>query len=180
LCENSKLNHYGLRWDYGTYQKEQYGRYPSFSPTTPNPSAGGLPGGVIFEGYGPGRCNCDFAKNYRYAFGRRLGVAYQIDAETVFRAGWGISYGSTPDNNQGTQGITGGNPIYPTSFGEAAMKMSTGLPRTADQIAWPKYNPGLYPLAGSPTIAAFPTALVDGNAGRPPRIFQWSIGIQLQ
>jgi hypothetical protein len=34
---------YGLRYDYGTYLKEQYGRIPDFSPTTPNPSAGGHP-----------------------------------------------------------------------------------------------------------------------------------------
>ena len=41
---------YGLRYDYRAYPKEQYGRYPDFSPTMPNPSAGGLPGAVIFEG----------------------------------------------------------------------------------------------------------------------------------
>src|SRR5262252_2473332 len=36
---------YGLRWDYGTYAKEQYGRNANFSATVPNPSAGGHPGG---------------------------------------------------------------------------------------------------------------------------------------
>jgi hypothetical protein len=168
---------YGLRWDYGTYQREQYGRHPSFSPTTLNPSVG-LLGGVIFEGFGPGRCNCDFASNYMYALGPRLGVAYQISPKTVLRAGWGISYGSTPDNNQGTQQISSGNPIFPAAFGEAAMKLSQGLPHTAEQIAWPKYDAGLYPLKGTPSIAAFPTGLIDPNAGRPPRIFQWSIGLQ--
>ncbi len=171
---------YGLRWDYGSYQREQYGRMPSFSPTTPNPSVGGRLGGVIFEGSGPGRCNCDFAQNYKYAFGPRLGMAYQINRKTVFRAGWGISYGTTADNNQGTQMITAGNPIYPATFGDAAMVLSTGLPRTADQIAWPKYDAGLYPLKGNPAIVAFPNGLglIDPNAGRPPRVFQWSAGIQ--
>ena len=37
---------YGLRWDYGTYQKEQFGRYSEFSATTPNPSASGRLGGT--------------------------------------------------------------------------------------------------------------------------------------
>lgn len=67
---------YGLRWDYGTYEKEQYGRLPTVSPTTPDPSAGGRLGGVIFDGNGPGRCNCSFARNYPFAFGPRLGAAY--------------------------------------------------------------------------------------------------------
>jgi hypothetical protein len=40
---------YGLRWDYQTYLREQYGRVPSLSASVPNPSAGNLPGGVIFE-----------------------------------------------------------------------------------------------------------------------------------
>ena len=48
---------------------------------TPNPSAGGLPGGYIFEGYGPGRCNCEFSQTYPYAFGPRLAIAYQINPE---------------------------------------------------------------------------------------------------
>ena len=41
--------------------------------------------------------------------------------------------------------------------------------------AWPIVNSGLYPLAG--TLSAPPVA-IDGNAGRPPRQIQWSIGIQ--
>ena len=168
---------YGLRYDFGTYQREQYGRFPSFSPTTVNPSIGGRLGGTVFEGFGPGRCNCDFAKNYPYAFGPRLGIAYQIDSKTVLRAGWGISYGTTADNNQGTQLMSGGNPIFPAGFGDPAMTLSKGLPYTADQIAWPKYNPGLYPLTTT-SISAYPTGYIDPNSGRPPRIFQWSIGLQ--
>src|SRR5437867_11138434 len=69
---------YGLRYDYSTYLREQYGRAPEFSPTTPNPSAGNLPGAAIYDGSGPGRCGCDIAHNYPYAFGPRLGAAYQI------------------------------------------------------------------------------------------------------
>ena len=81
---------YGLRWDYGTYQKEQFGRYGDFSPTTPNPSASGRPGALIYEA----NCNCNFAHNYPYAIGPRLGAAYQIDSKTVIRGGVGVVYGS--------------------------------------------------------------------------------------
>ena len=35
---------YGLRYDFQSYLREEHGRVPYFSPSTPNPSAGGLPG----------------------------------------------------------------------------------------------------------------------------------------
>ncbi|HLH31882.1 MAG TPA: carboxypeptidase-like regulatory domain-containing protein, partial [Terriglobia bacterium] len=74
---------YGLRYDFQTYLKEQHGKLAQFSPTTPNPSAGGLPGAVIFEGSGAGRCNCSFANNYPWAFGPRIAAAYQFAPKTV-------------------------------------------------------------------------------------------------
>ena len=40
---------YGLRYDYSTYLREQYGRAPFFSRTLPNPTVGGQPGAVIFD-----------------------------------------------------------------------------------------------------------------------------------
>src|SRR5262249_13371034 len=82
---------YGLRWDYMTYLREGAGRMPSFSPATKNPTTG-LPGAFIFDGSLPGRCNCDFANNYPYALGPRLGVAYQLTSKTVIRAGFGVVY----------------------------------------------------------------------------------------
>ena len=82
---------YGLRYDYDTAPQEQYGRLPTLSPTLANPTAGGHPGGAIYES----TCNCSFAKNYPYGFGPRLGVAYQITPKTVFRAGIGIAYDGT-------------------------------------------------------------------------------------
>jgi hypothetical protein len=88
---------YGLRWDYFTYLKEHHGRAPQLSPTTPNPAAGAILGASIFEGSGPGRCNCDFAKNYPWSFGPRLGVAWQASAGWVVRTGFGISYSGTDD-----------------------------------------------------------------------------------
>jgi outer membrane receptor for monomeric catechols len=82
---------YGLRWDYGTYQREQYGRMASFSPTTPNPAASGRLGGKAYEA----TCGCNFAHSYPYAIGPRLGAAYQFNSKTVIRAGVGVVYNST-------------------------------------------------------------------------------------
>ena len=93
---------YGLRYDYQSYLKEQYGRGASFSAAIPNAAFGNLPGTPIFEGAGAGRCNCDLAKNYPYAFAPRLGVAYQITPKTVLRGGVGVVYSATNIGGVGT------------------------------------------------------------------------------
>ena len=69
-------------------------------PGLANPTAGGHPGGVIYEA----SCNCSFARNYPYAFGPRLGVAYQITSKTVFRAGFGVAYDGTATAATGQPG----------------------------------------------------------------------------
>jgi hypothetical protein len=165
---------YGLRYDYATYQKEQYGRQANFSPTTPNPSAGGRLGAAIYEGSLPGRCNCNFAHNYPWAFGPRLGFAYQITPKTVARGGLGIIYDGTSLNNIGTRAVTSSNPFSSSNFGQPAMILNQGVPFTAAQIAWPNFDPGYYPLPG----LAGPPIRVDQNAGRPARQYEWSFGLQ--
>jgi hypothetical protein len=165
---------YGLRYDYSTYQKEQYGREANFSATTPNPSAGGHLGAAIYEGSLPGRCNCSFAHNYPWAFGPRLGFAYQITAKTVVRGGMGIIYNGTANNNIATRAVTSSNPFSAPSFGEPAMVLNQGVPFTAAQIEWPNFSQGYYPLPG----LAGPPVYIDPNAGRPARQYEWSIGLQ--
>jgi hypothetical protein len=156
---------YGLRWDYGTYGREQYGRAADFSPTTVNPSAGGHLGGTIFES----TCHCTFADNYPYAIGPRVGVAYQITPKTVLRAGWGVVYGFTAD----VAGSAATSAINGTNAPGAYVNLSS--PGALPQPRWPVYDPGLYPQPG--TVSSAPQAL-DRNAGRPPRQNQWSIGLQ--
>ena len=164
---------YGLRYDYSTYIKDDKGRWPNFSLTAPNPGAGGLPGAVIFEGAGPGRCNCEFAHNYPFAFSPRLGAAYQITPKTVARLGAGIVYSSTPDSNGATSSTTSVNPIASTSFGQPIMTLQNGIPFTP--TPWPNLDPGQFPFPGTLTP---PKVAVDGNAGRPARQYQWSVGAQ--
>ncbi|MCU1337225.1 MAG: hypothetical protein JWO19_2806 [Bryobacterales bacterium] len=164
---------YGLRYDYSGYIKDDRGRWANFSPTAPNPSAGGHPGAVIFEGDGPGRCDCEFAHNYALAFAPRLGVAYQITSKTVLRVGWGIVYAGTADSNGSVSRISTPNPFSSPSYGRAAMNLKTGVPFTPSP--WPNFDPGQVPLPNSLTP---PRIAIDQNAGRPPRQYQWSIGLQ--
>jgi hypothetical protein len=160
-----------LRYDYQTYLKEQYGRLPSISTTVPNPAAGNLPGGVIFEA----TCKCDFAKNYPFGFGPRLGVAYQITPKTVFRAGWGVSYGQTSANNMWSLRFGSNVPFAAPAFGAPAMLLKDGVPI---QPVWPDFNPGQFPA--NPASPSYFLTMIDRSAGRPPRQMMWSIGLQRQ
>jgi hypothetical protein len=172
---------YGLRYDYQTYLKEQYGRWANFSATTLNPAiinpktGAAMPGATIFEGSGPGRCQCDFAKIYPYAFGPRLGIAWQILPKTVLRAGAGISYGRTPElgylNNTLSSFVMYGFAKLP---GTASAQLHDGPPAEYS-VVWPDIRPDAFPKL--PDLSP-PAMAVDNNAGRPPRTIQWSIGLQ--
>jgi hypothetical protein len=162
---------YGLRYDFSTYLRDGNGYYGIFSPSTANPNAGGRPGAIIFEGYGGGRCNCQFAHNYPFAFGPRVGLAYQITSKTVLRVGAGVSYFKTDDNNLGYS--AGSEYIYQTaSYGYPAFQMRNGVPY---KITFPNFDPGQYLFPG--VLGSAPQEQ-DQNAGRPARQLQWSLGIQ--
>jgi hypothetical protein len=163
---------YGLRYDFQTYLEEHNGYMFEVGVNTPNPAAGNEPGGIIFEGYGGGRCNCEFAHNYPFAFGPRLGLAYQITSKTVLRIGSGVSYAKSPDEGS-TQGNTGSvKPFAGPSYGLPPFTLAQGMPY---QITFPDFYAGQQPLPGT---VGDPTNELDPNAGRPARIIQWSAGLQ--
>jgi len=164
---------YGLRYDYQTYLKEQYGRMGNWIPTMINPKIG-LPGSIQYEGYQPGHCNCEFAKNYPYAFGPRLGLAWQLAPKTVFRAGAGFSYGRTSELGYINNQISNSTTFSAPGASQAAGYLSTGIP-PAYTVTWPTTDTGAFPHLPS---LDFPMVFLDHNAGRPSRTFQWSIGIQ--
>ena len=164
---------YGLRYDYDTYPREQYGRMPSASLAVPNPTAGGHPGGVVYEA----TCNCKFARNYPYAFGPRVGVAYQITPKLVFRGGIAIAYDGTATAATGTGSASANNAFQAPGFGDAAMQFQTGVP-AGYLLPWPNFSPGAYPNPNFPGNLNGPTSIVDQNAGRPARQIQWSAGLQ--
>ena len=158
---------YGLRWDLMTYPREQYGRSPDFSPTVANSTAGGHPGGTIYEA----TCNCRFAHNYPWAYAPRLGVSYQVRPKTVLRGGIGLSYSMSQGGGQGSAGAN--QTVTNPSFGDPAMILSQGIPLNP---IWPNLVPNLYPSTAT-SITAGPPA-VDQNYGRPARMLQYNIGLQ--
>jgi hypothetical protein len=163
---------YGLRYDFQTYLREEHGRIPYFSASTANPTAGGRLGAVAFDGDGPGHCNCGIAHNYPWAYGPRIGLAYQITPKTVLRTGAGISYFKTTDNGLNSFS-TGSQYIYTApTYGTPAYSLQSGVPY---KIVWPNLDPGQVPLPGT---FASPSQQIDPHAGRPARILQWSFGLQ--
>jgi hypothetical protein len=165
---------YGLRWDYSTLLQEEYGRMQSACFQCPNPnlipadSTTPLNGLVVYQR--------QFNKNYPFAFGPRLGAAYQIDSKTVFRAGGGISYANSGYNAglsgtdadfygtlapEGTGQTIGGQPGVPNG-GPSAIYFKDGNPFA------PGNSYGNGQLTSPLTGANFPTQTSTSGCGAAP------------
>ena len=106
---NSRLTlNLGLRWDMDTPRTERFNRTNYFDPSIASPLATarpGLQGGLVFVGRnGKGRQQFPYDKNN---FAPRVGLAYQINTKTVFRAGVGHLYGASFAAAAGTIGTQG-------------------------------------------------------------------------
>ncbi len=114
----------GIRWETQLPPTGLNDRWSDFSPTRPNPAAGGIPGALIFAGSGPGREGSrTLADSYFKAFGPRVGFAYAANDKTVIRANYAVSYGTitTVTGSTHQRGFTltyaptnGSNGIQPT------------------------------------------------------------------
>jgi hypothetical protein len=179
-----KLTHkitvdYGLRWDWEQMQHEQHNRETQFSPTVPNPSAGGLLGGTEYEGYGTGRCNCIYENFYPWSIQPRLGINYQLDAKTVLHAGAGMYSGQQlfmNEINYSNQGF-GFNQVNITSpsFGLPAGQFSNGVPYSPAALTAVNFDPGAYPNVGQTNS---PPNFTVPNNGRPSRFVQLTVGFE--
>jgi hypothetical protein len=173
---------YGIRWEFTQTEHERFYRTSGFSPSTPNPSAGGLPGAMVYEGFGQGRCNCNFMPAYPYAIGPRLGGAYQLTPKTVLRGGWGFVYGiANPINYLGSNTNVVGlgfNTLFfsAPAFGTPNTTLSKGYQYSLASVNAASLAPGIVPVAGA--ISNFPSPWFDRNGGRPPRISTWNVSLQ--
>jgi Carboxypeptidase regulatory-like domain/TonB dependent receptor-like, beta-barrel len=169
----------GLRYDYSTAGKEQYGRYNNFDPRVANTQDGGRLGGVTYGA----TCGCDnnFFNSYKLGFGPRLGAAYQLTEKTVIRGGVALLIGTTADNGIQTRSVTSTNRVPSTAFAQSPLTngLAGGIPLTYAQIAWPNYNPSNFPVVTVPgTPGTAPGVWIDKNAGYPSKSYQWSFGVQ--
>ncbi|MDE3195763.1 MAG: TonB-dependent receptor [Acidobacteriota bacterium] len=172
---------YGLRWDLQDWGHEIHYRWTEFGPTVPNPVVNNIPGAILYSGYGSGRCNCTFSSAYPYSIAPRLGVAYQINQKTVFRGGWGLTYAPISTfayiTNAAILGVGYNLLNFPApAFGVPTTALGQGLVYNPSALTTASLGPGLYSNpSGVPSSAPF---YIDPNAGRAPRIMQWSLGFQ--
>ena len=171
---------YGIRWDLMTQGHEIYFRNSMFGPSIANPAIGGRPGAIVYEGFGKGRCNCQFTDNYPFAIGPRLGAAYQLDEKTVVRAGIGAIYSNLPTlaylTNAATLGVGFDQQVWNNpSFAEPSVLLRNGLSIDRSQLYTPTLDPGLRP--GSGQLNA-PGTMFDRSGARPGRVLQWNVSVQ--
>ncbi len=108
---NDHLNlNLGLRYDLDIPRTERYNHMETFSPDVPSPLAQatgltGLTGGLVFVGV-DGRSRRQYKPQW-LNFSPRLGLAYQLDKNTVIRSAYGIFYGPSMRAAAGTVGTEG-------------------------------------------------------------------------
>lgn len=172
---------YGLRYDLQLPNREIWHRTSGFDPVIVNPNANGRLGGVVYEGTGPGRCNCNLISAYPYAIAPRVGAAYQINTKTVLRAGWGLSYGQISQFNYigggNSQGLGFNTINFPApGNGVAAGTISQPLVYSQGVLNGASLDPGLLVNPGGAVQGA--PASIDPNGARPPRYNQWNVSLQ--
>jgi hypothetical protein len=179
---------YGLRYDYQGYMTEQYGRMQGASFSTLNQTLG-RNGAVLYGA----SCKCQFSHNYPFAFGPRLGGAYQIDTKTVIRGGVGVQYNVAEAPNGVLYSAADYYQINPNGYGVSPLQntanpaqnglqggnaYAVGNPFGNAPIVWPNLNQDKYPFynngVGTPIS---PAIYIDPN-NRPGRVFTWSLAVQ--
>jgi hypothetical protein len=169
---------HGLRWDYQTYLKEQYGRMQDASFSTPNPTVGGRLGAGIYEGDGGGRCNCQLSHNYGLAFGPRVGTAFQINSKTVLRAGAGTTYGLVQTPAGASYSTADYYSFNATGYGISPAPAGLQGGNPYPNVTWPNFDVGKYPTPTNGLLPPQAPFLFWDPESRPPRTLQWSVGIQ--
>jgi len=161
---------YGLRWERYPGIYEEHDRATSFSASTPNPEAGGIPGALIFAGTGAGRTGSRTFSNAWNGFAPRLGIAYLLTPKTVVRASSGIFFapGMTPRID--ATGFTA-TPGFSSSDG------FTPVYNWAN--SWPQ-NWNRPPFIDPSFANGQSVAAILPNASRAPQTISWTLSVQRQ
>jgi len=172
---SSKLTvNLGLRYDLPLAKREPHGWNSQFNPTIPDAAAGNLPGALVFAGYGPGTCDCKSLISHRTtAFGPRAGLAYQLDAKTVIRAGGAIFYNSNKEDGSATDGIQGFGGTYTVPANYFSSGISMLLPSGSNSalagfVPFAAAAAANAPIDRNPDLANFgsPTYYSDGKVAQ--------------
>jgi hypothetical protein len=169
----------GLRWDAYIPFTEVYNRMSFFSPTIPNPDAGGLLGAMTEAG----KCQYCTGKDriapiVWHNFAPRVALAYNMNQKTVFRAGYGLTnfIGGANDAGGARFKYNFNNCLYIT---RSFVSENSGV--TPGYGSWDVPYPGYAPLGVTPGCANGQTvSFYDPNGSRAPYIQSWNAGIERQ
>ncbi len=135
----------GIRYDINLPPTGLNSEWSNFSPNTPNPAAGGIPGAVIFAGNCSGCAGSQTLSGlWTKGVGPHLGLAYSYDTKTVIRASYARSYGSLVSESGSTHnsGFTltqtfssGDQGILPTFTMDGGMPAWTAPPFINPSVA---------------------------------------------
>ena len=173
---------YGLRYDYSTYLAGAV-RPRSILLADHAQSGGGRhPGGDDFRWHRAGALQLQPRQELPAGRSRRGWVlAYQIHPKPCCVPALGLS---TRDGSEQQRGCRP-RPARPamrdgTELWPAGDDLGGGIPASFDPAPWPNLNPGQFNIPTTPVTPcpSPPIRLWIPNAGRPPRQYQWSVGIQ--
>jgi hypothetical protein len=171
LTPNFTLN-YGVRYEIPVGWHDVDGNYSNLDIDKPNPGAGGLPGALVFAGYGPGRSGVKrFYPTDLSSIGPRAGFAYRAGNKTTIRGGFGIFYQALGNGGCGCQdGFNGSYSQTSDGFASAFNWDQGGVKAPAGFKAPPQIDP---------SYDNFNTVYRQGpNYGKAPRIYNWSFTVQ--
>jgi hypothetical protein len=177
----------GLRWDYYPPYREVQNRSSFLNPTLTNPITGNL-GALQFAGSGasPLYCNCTTPINSWYKnFSPRIGIAYSISPNTVFRAGFSLDYthGTGTHNatyrGTGSTGFGASPNVTSLTSGDEAFNLNSGFPAYPQP---PTINSGYgTSFTTSPILSASSVSYADPYlGGRQPYADMFNAGIEQQ
>jgi len=180
----------GVRWEIPLPKTEAFNRQSGFDPTLPNPGADGIPGALAFLG----SCSTcihrtSFQDWYFKEVAPRIGLAYQVSKNLVFRGGYGISYGPPILNNFGSQNLYGFNsgvPVHHASGTAGSFNPATYLSPLVSASLPASARVGIPPFTGTlpnrdPAQANGDTLdFLPAGSARQPYVQNWSAGFQYQ
>ncbi len=151
------------------------GGFSNFSPNTPNPAAGGIPGALVWSGSLPGHIgDAALFDGYKKAFGPRLGFAYQLGSATVLRVSGGRFFGPVKASGGSTHFEA---LILNTNWTSNDLNV-VDFPTLLDK-GLPAWQPPPYldPSYSNNQTAGF---WQRSDSGRPPDFSSWSLDLQRQ